>query len=202
MTPDVGHQWTDADDVLDAYGAAKHLGLHVVTVRRLAREKRLPAYKVGGSWRFNKSTLYRWAESQHAPRRTRRVLVVDDNEIIRDIFSRMLRAGGYEAETASTGEEALELMRRNVPDVVLLDLKMPVMDGPTTLKEIREQHGQVPVVIITAYPDSELMHKALRYCPFTMLAKPVTSQQLLEALRLVLGEGQEGATHATATEQS
>ena len=179
-------------DVLDARQAGKHLGLHEETMRRLARAKKIPAYKVGGVWRFNKSMLYRWAESQQISAGRRSVLVVDDEPDILAVIAQTLEPAGYEVTTVSRGAEALEFMRREVPAVVVLDLKLPDVSGAAVLKEIREKYGQVPVVIITGYPDSNLMAQALRYSPVTMLAKPFTPDQVLHAVRLVLGAERAG----------
>ncbi len=185
-------------NILTTREAADLLRAHVETVRRLARRGEIPAYKIGKDWRFRRDALLRWTETHRFRRRERHVLVVDDEEIVRDTFSRMLRVGGLEAATASTGGEALELMRRDTPDVVILDLKMPGMGGPATLKQIREDYEQMPVVIITGYPDSELMHEALKYSPLMVLAKPIGLHPLLAAMRLALGEGHEGAMHPKA----
>ena len=82
--------------------------------------------------------------------------------------------------------QALPLIRRELPDVVLLDLNMPKMDGPTLLKEIRKMARDLPVIIITAYPDADLMAEALKYWPILVLLKPLEPNRLIEALDLVL----------------
>lgn len=177
-------------DVLDARQAAAYLRLNAQTVRRLARQNLLPAFKVGGSWRFRKSSLDRCAESQHRPpRKQGHILVVDDEQAVLDFVRHTLEREGFRVSTAAGGAEALELVRQEAPDLVVLDLKMPGMDGPTTLKEIRKAHAALPVIIITGYPDSDLMAEALRYSPVLLLPKPVPPRQLLEAVRLVLREG-------------
>jgi len=107
---------------------------------------------------------------------------------------RSLQEEGFEAQAASTGGEALEAMRQDRPDVVLLDLKLPGMDGPTVLKNIRADYGTVPVIIVTGYPDSDLMTEALRYSPLLMLPKPVEHEQLLEAVRLAMN-GSKAQSH-------
>ena len=175
------------DGVLNVSEAAQYLRVHQETLRRLARNGEIPAYKVGRGWRFNRSTLDRWAESQGPIRERGRVLVVDDDEDVRDTLARALEDEGYGAASAATGPEALELVRREVPDVVLLDLKLPGMGGPEVLKEIRKRHPDLPVVIVTGYPDSDLMAEAMRYSPLLLLPKPVEPQQVLEAVSLALG---------------
>lgn len=182
-----GGDENDAEsDVLNAKKAGSYLGMHQETIRRLAREGKIPAYKVGGVWRFNKSMLYRWAESQTPLAGGGRILIVDDDRSVREILGRMLADEGYAVQTASTGEEALGLMEREEPAAVLLDLKMPGMSGPAALKAMRSAYGDIPVIIITGYPDSDLMAETMQYSPVTLLPKPVKRDQMLGAVRLLL----------------
>ena len=176
----------DQGDVLDARQAATYLGVHEETLRRLARERKVPAYKVGGGWRFNRSTLYHWAESQHTVHRQRNVLVVDDDPTVCDVIRRTLERAGYRVTTAASGREALQDLQRSVHDLVLLDLKMPEMDGPSTLRELRKTYGPLPVIIVTGYPESDLMAQALHYSPLMLLAKPLEPARILEAVRMAL----------------
>lgn len=67
----------------------------------------------------------------------------------------------------------MELVCREAPDLILLDLKMPNMNGPQFLEELRKTHAALPVVIVTGYPESELMQQAMQYAPVLPLAKPV-----------------------------
>jgi len=179
---------SDGSDIIDARGAGELLGLHEVTIRRLARENKIPGFKVGAVWRFNKTSIHRWAESQvsQLPRKT--VLVVDDEEHIRDSLGCIIEHAGYRVVTARGGADALVLMRAELPDLVLLDLKMPDMDGPTTLRHIRELFGSIPVIIVTGYPESNLMVETLECCPVTLVVKPVEAPQLLQAVKMVLEE--------------
>lgn len=183
----------DESDVLDAQEAAAYLRINVQTVRRLAREKKLPGFRVGSVWRFKKGFLDRWAELQHARPTRRSILVVDDEEPVREMVRLVLEKAGFRVATASGGAEALELMQRDVPDAVVLDLKMPGMDGPATLGQVRSRWQQMPVVILTGYPDSELMSRALRYPPITLLPKPATSAQIVETVKGVLAARREMA---------
>ncbi len=174
-------------ELLDAREAAVYLKLNEQTVRRLAREKQIPAFKVGGSWRFKRSSLEEWAEEQQTLSEPKRMLVVDDEEPVRDFLSRVLERHGYQVRCAQEGGEALELMAEEVPDCVLLDLKMPGMDGPETLKRIRESYQALPVVILTGYPEIALVHRALQYTPVTLLSKPVTRDEILQAVKTLTG---------------
>ncbi len=176
------------DDILDSREASKLLRLHEETLRRLTREGKIPAFRVGRRWRYNRRTLDAWARGQQqAPARDQKtVLVVDAEEGVRVDVRRIMEAAGFRVAAASGGHEALGMMRQELPDVVLLDLNMPDMDGPATLRAIRTAYEGIPVVIITAYPDSGLMAKALDYAPLLVLAKPVESQRLLSSIRTAL----------------
>lgn len=175
------------DEILDAREASKYLKINEQTLRRLARNNEIPAFRVGGNWRFKRSSLDRWAESQELKRRLPHVLVVDDEDAIRVSLQRLLELEHFQVTTADGGVAALEAIREKVPDVVLLDMKMPDMDGPTVLQEIRKAWGSLPVIILTGYPDSELVRSALQFSPITLLAKPATPEQVVTTVRGLIG---------------
>ncbi len=178
------------EDMLDAKQAATFLQMHEETLRRLARERKIPSYKVGGSWRFSKSMLYRWAESQQVMPERKLAMIIDDESAIREYVTETLELEGFATQSASRGAEALSMIKRSVPDVILLDLKMPEMDGPTILRHIRESFGQIPVIIITGYPDSTLMAEALKYSPIMLLAKPFYQTNLIQTVKMALGQAE------------
>ena len=89
----------------------------------------------------------------------------------------------FQVSTATGGIEALELMRQQARDIVLLDLEMPDLDGAATLKEIPEHWGLLPVIIQTGYPEGELMFRALEFSPFTLLSKPCSIERLVATVR-------------------
>ena len=117
------------------------------------------------------------------------LLVVDDDPEITGVLRQLLTAEHYNVRTARNGVEALEQMRQQAPDIILLDLAMPEMDGPATLNEIRKNWGQIPVIVHTGYADSNLMNQALAFSPFTLLLKPCPADQLLETVRKVQRAG-------------
>jgi excisionase family DNA binding protein len=172
--------------VFNAQEAASFLGAHVETVRRLARRDELPAFKVGKDWRFRREALLRWAEGHHLRRRPPCVLVVDDEESVRNLVGQFLAADGCNVRLAADGVEGLARLNGEVVDLVLLDLKMPGMNGPEFLRELRRRNENLPVIVLTGYPDSDLMVEAMRHGPFTLLAKPVEGELLVRAVRSAL----------------
>jgi DNA-binding response OmpR family regulator len=83
--------------------------------------------------------------------KTRTILVVDDDESIRFLYREELEEEGYRLITAADGEEALRKVRRDKPDLITLDIRMPGMDGIEVLHRIREMDKEIPVIMSTAY---------------------------------------------------
>ncbi|MCF8108043.1 MAG: response regulator [Desulfohalobiaceae bacterium] len=173
-------------EILNAHEAAEFLGAHVESIRRLARKGKLPAYKIGKDWRFRKGALMEWAESHHQRCSPPCVLVVDDDAGVRRVIKRILESEGYQVRLASNGTQGLECLDRESIDLIVLDLKIPEMSGPDFLDQFRKEHGVIPVVIITGYPESSLMQEAMKYGPFTLLAKPIDRNQFVQAVHLAL----------------
>jgi signal transduction histidine kinase/DNA-binding NarL/FixJ family response regulator len=113
------------------------------------------------------------------------VLIVDDEPSILEAMEAVLRSEGYTVTTARGGADALEKMRAKLPDVLILDLEMPDMDGAETFGAIRKTWGPVPVIIHTGFPDSSKLRRALEISPFTLLSKPCPPEQLAATVRAV-----------------
>ncbi len=94
--------------------------------------------------------------------KSRMILVVDDTVIFRDSIAVALRRRGYDTLLASNGQEALQLVRAHEPDLILLDVAMPVMGGLRCLKELRpdQQFRDIPVIILTAMSEREAINGA------------------------------------------
>jgi CheY-like chemotaxis protein len=110
------------------------------------------------------------------------VLVVDDDGDVREALRRVLEDSGFDVATVAGGSEALQLIGQKTPDVVVLDLMMAGLDGPSTLKEIRKNLGPIPVIVHTGYPDGDFMQRALESSPFTLLAKPCPPKRFVETV--------------------
>lgn len=175
-----------SEDVMDIHQAAWFVGAHVETLRRLARKGEIPAYKLGKDWRFRKEALVRWMDSHHERQQASLVLVADDERSVRVVCGEYLESSGYRVLLAESGEQAVEFARREPPNLLLLDLMMSGMSGVDALKAVRAIVTDIPVIVITGYPDSVLMAEALRHPPVTLLPKPVDKRTLLKTVRMVL----------------
>jgi len=116
------------------------------------------------------------------PGRPARVLLVDDEDRFRQNLARRLSLRGYTVDDVGDGEEAIRQVRRARPDVVVLDLKMPGLDGQTVLKEIKKIAPEVQVVILTGHGSIESATVTGRLDAFAYLEKPCETERLLEAI--------------------
>jgi len=101
-----------------------------------------------------------------------RVLIVDDEEDIRDILSDRLQAYGYEIVTAADGLEALEKVEKTSPDLVLLDIQLPKLGGMEVLSRIKREHPQITVIMITAHGKIQLAVDAIKQGAYDFVEKP------------------------------
>jgi CheY-like chemotaxis protein len=120
------------------------------------------------------------------------VLVVDDNEDNLQIMSRILLGRGFEVRTARDGKSALRSLEQQLPDVVLLDIMMPEMDGIEVLDRIRAnpQSASLPVILVTGKGQDDDVLAGYKYGADYYITKPFTPRQLLHGIGLVLGDEQ------------
>lgn len=113
-----------------------------------------------------------------------RILVVDDELDIAEAVRAVLEAEGYQVEIAADGSQCLQMLRRQKPDLLLLDVMMPVIDGFGVLDEMRSENLRVPVVMMSAIrPDGRLAEYGVE----VFLKKPFQLETLLEAVDSALG---------------
>src|SRR2546423_6379308 len=106
------------------------------------------------------------------------VLVVDDEEIMRDVLETLLAAAGYRVDLAKTGEEGLEAYGRRAYDVVLLDVSMPGMGGLRALEEFLKMDAEAAVVMITAYATFDTAIAAWEKGAFGCIRKPFQNEEI------------------------
>jgi len=109
------------------------------------------------------------------------ILVVDDEEVIRRGYARTLASADCDVATAWNGKEALAALEHKSYDVVLLDLRMPEMDGMSVLRAIKEKWPDSEVVVITGYPSLETAKEAVRLGACDYLSKPVAPNEVIHA---------------------
>jgi len=124
--------------------------------------------------------------------RPKKVLVVDDDLMVRSMFSDYLRKHGFDPETAASAEDGLERIIRNQPDVLLLDIMMARMNGWQMLDYIRNELGidefSLPVIVMSSVVGSELEMEYMRHRANDWIAKPIKPMvMLLNKIRVVLG---------------
>ena len=115
-----------------------------------------------------------------------RILVVDDERAAREALRRALRLEGYEVELASDGEEALAVHRQQEPDLILLDVLMPRLDGLDTCRRLRASGDATPVLILTARVEVEDRVEGLDAGADDYLTKPFALDELLARVRALL----------------
>jgi CheY-like chemotaxis protein len=106
-----------------------------------------------------------------------RILVVDDEETIREVVADALQLEGYPVATASNGLEALRLFDREHPSLILLDMRMPILDGWAFAKELRRRGTAVPIVVITAAQNARRWAEEIGAAAY--LAKPFDLDDLI-----------------------
>ncbi len=120
---------------------------------------------------------------------SKRILVIDDDEIIRDSFCLALEDTGYQIDTAKSGEEGIKKEKERKYDLIFLDLKMPGLNGVETLNELRKIDSNVPVYIVTAFHKeffSQLNAIAESGVGFELLQKPIGGEQIVLVAKSVL----------------
>ena len=109
------------------------------------------------------------------------ILIVDDEEVVRRSHLRSLADTGCHTEAAEDGHQALRVMEQHPFDVILLDLRMPGLDGMDVLKTIKERWPESEVVVITGYPSIETAKEAVRLGAQNYIAKPVGPDDVIKA---------------------
>jgi two-component system NtrC family sensor kinase len=116
-----------------------------------------------------------------------KILVIDDEPIVRTSCERTLAPEGYDVTSAASGKEGLEMLEKETFGLVLLDLKMPDMDGIEVLDNIKNKWPDTKVVMVTGYSTVDTAVQALRFGAFNFIEKPFTPDTLLKAVKEVFG---------------
>lgn len=125
-----------------------------------------------------------------------RVLLVDDEEEFVKTLSERLQLRDLDSHTALDGERALHVVQDDIPDVMVLDLKMPGIDGMEVLRRMKKQYPHVPVIILTGHGSDKDEEQARALGAFDYLQKPVNLEDLVEVLKKAYQSKVEGSQMA------
>ena len=184
----------DEPDWLTLGQAAKYLGMAQSTIRKWSDSGRLPAfYTPGGHRRYRRNDLDQFLErgGAAAPRRSegrRRILIVDDDERLREFVRVNLEMEGYSVREAASAEEGLSALDDEPPDLILLDVMMPQVDGWEMLRRVHERHGvgAIPVIMFSGKVDEESLKAATSRGAQGFIGKPFNPQQLIDQTKQLL----------------
>lgn len=116
------------------------------------------------------------------------ILVADDDRLVREMWCEVLAHAGYRVLSAEDGYEAVDLMRAVIPDVMILDLRMPGFSGTKVLRHLQDSSllRRIPVLIVSGFLGDERAHESLGLNVVARIPKPVSNSRLLEAVRSAL----------------
>jgi excisionase family DNA binding protein len=173
--------------------AAKYLGVAQSTIRKWSDQRRLPAfYTPGGHRRYRRGDLDEFLERSGAGARSTPeggplVLIVDDDDRLREFVRVNLEMEGYNVREAASAREGLEALEEQSPDLVLLDVMMPEMDGWEMLRQLHERHGvgAIPVIVFSGKVEENVDDVASRGAQ-AFIGKPFSPQTLIERTKALL----------------
>ena len=163
--------------------AAKFLGVAQSTIRKWSDQGRVPAfYTPGGHRRYRRGDLETFLDrSGPGPRGGGPlVLVVDDDARLREFVRVNLEMEGYTVREAASADEALAAIEDQAPQLVLLDVVMPGVDGWQMLQRMQERHGSIPVIMFSGKVDDDSATDAEKRGARGFVGKPFDPQQLIE----------------------
>jgi excisionase family DNA binding protein len=172
--------------------AAKYLGVAQSTIRKWSDLGRVPAfYTPGGHRRYRRSDLDSFLEHSGpggVPQGGPVILIVDDDDRLREYVKANLELEGYSVREAGSAEEGLEALEKEPPDLILLDVMMPKVDGWEMLQKVQERHGvgTIPVVMFSGKVDEGSDAEAKAKGARGFIGKPFDPKQLIESTKQLL----------------
>ena len=183
---------TSDPDWLTLGQAAKYLGVAQSTIRKWSDHGRVPAfYTPGGHRRYRRPDLDSFLNRSGPGGSTQQgplVLIVDDDERVREYVRVNLEMEGYAVREAGNAEEGLGVLEEVSPDLILLDVMMPEVDGWEMLRRVQERHGvgAIPVVMFSGKVNEQSAQEATARGAQGFVGKPFDPQQLIEHAKQLL----------------
>lgn len=115
-----------------------------------------------------------------------KILVVDDEAVVRDVIHRVLIKEDYQVDVATSGREALKYLETNIPDLMLLDIRLDDMNGLEVLSEVKRRKLDIIIIMITAYPNVETAVQAMKNGAYDFIQKPFMIEELVLSIRKAL----------------
>ena len=165
---------TAAHNLITVKETAEYLNIPLPTVYYLVQRGQLPAVQIGGRWRVKKDLLDREVLRKEEQGTQPSVLVVDDDSGLQSMFKLFLKKQGFARVVVGTGKEALAALEKQKFDLCFLDLQLPDITGDEIYKVAKEVQPDLPIVIITGYPDSQMLDNILKHGPVTVLRSRCT----------------------------
>ncbi len=128
-------------------------------------------------------------------KKSRKIFIIDDEEVIRDGCKQALNRKGFEVDCCADAEEGFQLALKNAYDLILLDVKMPKVNGMDILKRLKQENIPSKIIMITGYGTISLAVEAMRHGAFDFLTKPYSAHELLEAVNSALEENNLDKVH-------
>jgi len=179
---------TPIHNLLTVKETAEYLRIPLPTVYYLVQRGKIPAIQIGGRWRIKKSSLDR--DVLHQPRQGQpTVLVVDNDSGLQDLFRTFLKKIGFSRVVVGTAKEAIISLGKQKFDLMFLDLKLPDAPGDQVFKTAKQIDPDLNVIVVTGYPDSEILDRMLQISPVTVLKKPLKVAQLNQAVKMLVHNG-------------
>ena len=114
---------------------------------------------------------------------SKKILVVDDAALVYAMLKRILESNGYTVYEAHNGQEGIDAHKKHFPDLILLDVSMPVMNGIEALQEIRKNDKKVKIVMLSAVAEQQTVDEALALGANEFIYKPVSEAKVLEIVK-------------------
>jgi len=187
------------DKLLSISEVANYLKIPKSTIYKLSQRKGLPSCKIGKQLRFRKSSVDNWLADQETPQDVeiknksakqsafKKILLIDDDELVQRTIRKFLEREGYHVELAKNGEEAIKKVTQIRFDLMIVDVRMPGINGIETIKRIRSLNRKskiptIPEVAITGYMDTQAAREAEKLGITDYVYKPFSISDFMKTI--------------------